>query len=298
MTTVTAPPAHPAANLIPVMQPDEYDQLRADIREHGLQEPIVMLDGQILDGRHRWRACHDENKPITTVEWQRECGTPINYVISKNLKRRQLSVSQRAALAVAVEEYIAATEGKAAQREHGNTAPGRPAETLPIKRSEVVPANPIHTDSTTAAPDDPAPPARRVHKPESADKAGAIVGVSGPTVRRAKRIKREDPALFKRVEAGDVTVNTALRQVQAKEEAAQIAVTPNGARPYSMAEDKARLEFRRTAPDARKITKLRPGDVAGALRLPHERKELVSFLNAMQHWCSLVERAMQQEKSA
>lgn len=85
---------HPAAELFPLMQGQEFDDLVADIAEHGQREPVVMTpDGQLLDGRNRWRACAEAGvTPITRVE----TSEPWAYVISTNVHRRHLSESQRA----------------------------------------------------------------------------------------------------------------------------------------------------------------------------------------------------------
>jgi hypothetical protein len=89
--------AHPLANLFPLLEGPEFDELVADIKEHGLLEPIVTHDGKILDGRNRYRACLASGarpwfKPFDGTD-------PLVFVVSLNLKRRHLNESQRAMVA-------------------------------------------------------------------------------------------------------------------------------------------------------------------------------------------------------
>jgi ParB-like chromosome segregation protein Spo0J len=54
----TRTPAHPVADLFPMLAGDEMQSLADDIAERGLLHPIVLdTEGRILDGRNRYAAC-------------------------------------------------------------------------------------------------------------------------------------------------------------------------------------------------------------------------------------------------
>lgn len=89
---------HPAAEMFPRMPGDEFVALKQDIRANGLIEPIWLLDDQILDGRHRYYACQEVGVTPSFREYQGDDAAA--FVVSLNLKRRHLSESQRAAVAV------------------------------------------------------------------------------------------------------------------------------------------------------------------------------------------------------
>lgn len=88
---------HPLSELFPLMRGEEFVSLKANIKEQGLLEPIWLLDGQILDGRNRFRACQEVGVEPRFREYQGS--DPRGFVVSLNLERRHLDESQRAIVA-------------------------------------------------------------------------------------------------------------------------------------------------------------------------------------------------------
>jgi hypothetical protein len=57
VTGATAGKFHPASDIFPLIEGDEFSALAEDIRANGLLVPIVLHEGMILEGRNRFRAC-------------------------------------------------------------------------------------------------------------------------------------------------------------------------------------------------------------------------------------------------
>jgi hypothetical protein len=88
---------HPAADILPLMCEADFKQLKEDIDLHGQREPIWTYQGQILDGRNRYRACQELGTKPKTREYKGE--DTKDFVLSVNLHRRHLNESQRAMIA-------------------------------------------------------------------------------------------------------------------------------------------------------------------------------------------------------
>ena len=108
---------HPLANIFPLIEGREFDELVADIAKHGLREPIWHYEGKILDGRNRYRALVELGiGPDKQFLRYYADDDPVAFVISMNLKRRHLDESQRAMVAAKL----------------ANLNEGRPSETAQI----------------------------------------------------------------------------------------------------------------------------------------------------------------------
>jgi len=96
---------HEIANIFPIMNEQEFVELKADIQEQGLLEPIVTYEGKILDGRNRFMACNELGIEPEFVPYTGN--TPLHYVVSKNLKRRHLTAGQKAFVGAEIEKQLA-----------------------------------------------------------------------------------------------------------------------------------------------------------------------------------------------
>lgn len=92
---------HPAAALFPMLGDAELKELADDIRVNGQRDPVTTWHGMVLDGRNRLAACELASiEPVIhdtmTVATEQEA---VAFVISKNLRRRNLTPSQSAMIA-------------------------------------------------------------------------------------------------------------------------------------------------------------------------------------------------------
>jgi N6-adenosine-specific RNA methylase IME4 len=164
---------HPLADLFPLMEGAEFDLLAADIKANGLREPIVEMDHMILDGRNRYRACNETGVRARYVKYKGS--DPLGFVISTNLHRRHLNVSQRAMIAARI----------------CNLAVGSNQHVIRVKREGVE----FSTSSQVAV----------------GEKA-RIAGVDRKTLFQAQKVHDKGiPELIKRVEAGEIAVSNAAK---------------------------------------------------------------------------------------
>lgn len=94
---------HPLCTFFPRMTEKEFFALVKNIRENGLNHPITLLDGMILDGGNRYKACIEADVTPRFVKY--EGSDPVRFVLSENLERRHLDAGQRAAIVTTVTKW-------------------------------------------------------------------------------------------------------------------------------------------------------------------------------------------------
>ena len=91
---------HPCAELFPPMDEQTFDAVVADIAKNGQRDPIIVDQfNRIVDGLHRYRACIKLEMAPKIERRTFTDGEATRFSISRNLHRRHLTASQKAAFA-------------------------------------------------------------------------------------------------------------------------------------------------------------------------------------------------------
>jgi len=91
---------HPQASLFPLVQGKARDELRKSIQADGQQEPVVLDNEYVLDGRNRVQILNElgmETKVVQFASLHTEL-SPAEWVMTQNLYRRHLTDDQRLAI--------------------------------------------------------------------------------------------------------------------------------------------------------------------------------------------------------
>jgi hypothetical protein len=86
---------HPVADTFPLMEGEEFDALVADVKQHGLNEPIVLYENKVLDGRNRHRACRIAGVDQHYRQFSGTYAEAVAFVFSANIHRRHLTPGQK-----------------------------------------------------------------------------------------------------------------------------------------------------------------------------------------------------------
>ena len=260
-------PVHPVASMFPMIGDDELQQLADDIKENGQHEAIVLApyykdnarilaehgietdefggfmslppeveaelepDVVLIDGRNRMAACllagvepivtqdipgNTSGKDSDSPDWEQFVTA---WITSGNLHRRHLSKGQLAAIAVEIEKWKA-VEAKKRQGARNDL-----------------------TDIVENLP----------QGPKASDEAGAMLGVSGRSVRDAKYVEQNDPETFEKIKAGEVAPSAAAKKIRDAAKPAPTEAEVKSAREALIQKEVERMFNKYSTPEERTI---------------------------------------------
>jgi ParB-like chromosome segregation protein Spo0J len=191
---------HPLAEKFPDLPADEFGSLIESIRTIGLLEPIVVnSSSQILDGRHRYKACQELRIAPHTVLWTtmaRNSGiTEAQFIFAANFHRRHLTDDQRVMIVAAFLPLI--KEETSAAKTAGRSAGGK-------RRS-------LNLNSGSSCRDP-----KKMHADSAAGKLAERADVSRYKAEQVIAVEESAPDLADKVRAGKVSLKEAVKAVKEK----------------------------------------------------------------------------------
>lgn len=171
---------HEAANIFPLMDDDALNKMADDIKTNGQKNAIILLNDKVLDGRNRILACKLAGvRPNIESRNPEKLGSPVAWVLSQNLHRRQLTTTQRAFVAVEAEKQFA-VEAKQRQTATQNNETGKAVKAILPEQTQ--------------------------EKGQARDQAAKALAVSPRYVQDAKAIAAKAPEVAAQAIAGKFTM--------------------------------------------------------------------------------------------
>ena len=219
-------PAHPAAEAFPLMPECELKELAESIQSNGLLNPIVLYDGEVVDGRCRSLGCKMAGCEPIYREWDGAGQSLVSWIAAQNLPRRHMTPSQRALVAARLRAEF---EKESTARQLSNLRQNR---------------------ASTESLD----PGSRCNTGKSATRAAKATGVSTDAVEKATRVLSSGtPELQAAVSAGTVSLDAASVVAELPEREQEQVIKAGTA-----AEAAKAVRKRKKAKAAGKKTKLEP----------------------------------------
>ena len=172
------------SNLIPEMTEEEYLSLKANIEEKGLRHEIdINHDNTILDGRHRVRVFESmgrESIPFKRHDLNKS--EAIEFVRDTAVERRNLSKQQIIDIVLNSEEIVSEIKERARNNQ---------AESMRNNQKQNVRKGSVD------------PNLKNTPKTNTAEELAKLADTSSATIKRSKKLKKENPEGYKKVLDGE-----------------------------------------------------------------------------------------------
>ena len=181
---------HSLCTIFPKLDETAFEALKADIQANGQRNPIMVKDGEVIDGQNRLRACEELNVAPWMQEYQGD--DLVEFVLAQNLHRRHLTAGQSATIVALAQDWsLAHPSGKLSKFNKINELDEKTnVAILPTK------GKPVDTQS------------------DRAEKSGASKRTQGS----ADKLVKENPELAKKVATGEISLNQAIKEIEPEKE--------------------------------------------------------------------------------
>ena len=181
---------HSLCTIFPKLDETAFEALKADIQANGQRNPIMVKDGEVIDGQNRLRACEELNVVPWIQEYQGD--DLVEFVLAQNLHRRHLTAGQSATIVALAQDWsLAHPTGKLPKSNKINDLDDKTnVAILPTK------GKPVDTQS------------------DRAEKSGASKRTQGS----ADKLVKENPELAKKVATGEISLNQAMKEIEPEKE--------------------------------------------------------------------------------
>jgi hypothetical protein len=218
---------HPAASMFPLLEGDEYENLRGSIETYGQFKPIVVQGDLLLDGRNRLKACLElEVEP--KVEQYAGSLDPVDYILIANVDRRHLTPDVRSAICFKIRAWRIEqrnAEKKATGKSADGSAGGRGHKKRPS------------TGANLDTKSDPGLPKRDLTEKNANSTVGQIADAARVSHHKAAQtvaVGKAAPDLLDQVVKGEVKLKDAHAKVKATK--AAVKAPPQRAEPHQSEE--------------------------------------------------------------
>lgn len=187
-------------NIFPEAKTEDYERLKQDIQVNGYDssQPIILYQGDILDGWNRQKACNELKEKPTYETFQGTDEEAIRYMMRTN-KRRNLNSGQWACIAVEAEDLI-----EVIRKEVEKQRRAKQAETQEKTKKEkeamvqkIVPQTPKDTSKLAS------------------HKTAELFNTNRTYVNQANKLKEQAPEVFEAVKAGTMRMTDGSKAVKA-----------------------------------------------------------------------------------
>ncbi len=243
---------HPLSVLCEDMPSEEYQKLVESVRQDGVIDYVIKTlehegEPHVLDGFHRYSAAHDAGETDGLIITPYTGNDPVSYVRAKNLRRRHLTLGQRASIEVALSEW--AVSGSPPNLIQGDST----GETISPHNT-----GRINSDAATVA--------------EMAEDAG----VSERLIQQAK--VAEEAGLGDVVRSGELPVHKAAAQAKGEPEAPK---PPTKVQRLEAERDAARMDVQEKAEEKEGLERALREARAQMSEYPHEREKVAAEREAI-----------------